>query len=654
MNRRKFLILAGLMAGSSLPVLSGTWLHSNRGENLPSLDPFAPDPWQETSAAGPVLLLVNEDPLHPFGRFLAEILWAEGLNAFTAARLSDASTGLLEQYPCVLLSAGKVTSAAVDLLAAYAAGGGRLIVFQPDENLAEGLGLQPSRGTLQEGLAWTEAQHPLASGIVDRPLSLHVGAGLYPLEDGEAVAWLGDPAASEAALPALYLKRAGSGLVAVWAYDLAENVALTRQGNPALAAGADGRPLQVPVDMFKGWIDFNRLSYPQADEQQRLLANLITWMCRERMPLPRLWYFPGQSRSLLVMTSDLHRNTIAALLRITGLVEQYQASISLNYTPPLVSDPGLLKVQFENAGARMGLLPQPYFPNPEQFDRLRSRGHEVTVHPYITDTYMDSWRRYWIAFTRMQYGPITQTSRVHDLDWRGWSDAARMQAGMGLRLNTDYYHIGQFLYKGPSEWAYGHFNGSGLPMRFANYDGRILKIYQQVTQFNDDHFLELPWTSKEHMGPERGVQLISEFFQASLDGSFAAVGVNCHADPYDMEDRWRLPAAALMTGTLAAAKAKGVPIWTAQRWLDFTTARQSARFEGLRWQEHKLAFDLEAWEKPVDGLSVLIPLENGTSALHLVRVDGQTVRFTNWQVGGVSYGLVSLAAGSHHLEAVYL
>ena len=40
------------------------------------------------------------------------------------------------------------------------------------------------------------------------------------------------------------------------------------------------------------YIDWNKVTIPQADEQMRLLANLIEHMSRDKKPLPHFWYFP--------------------------------------------------------------------------------------------------------------------------------------------------------------------------------------------------------------------------------------------------------------------------------------------------------------------------------------------------------------------------
>ena len=76
----------------------------------------------------------------------------------------------------------------------------------------------------------------------------------------------------------------------------------TRQGNPAWA-GTE-RDGQAPIrsdDMFFGgsstdWVNLSKVAIPQADEQQRLLANLIQVMNRDKKPLPRFWYFPRSLR----------------------------------------------------------------------------------------------------------------------------------------------------------------------------------------------------------------------------------------------------------------------------------------------------------------------------------------------------------------------
>ena len=114
------------------------------------------------------------------------------------------------------------------------------------------------------------------------------------------------------------LRSVGSagGEAAAFAFDLARSVVYTRQGNPAWAGQErDGVAPIRPDDLFFGakrgnpqpdWVDLNKVAIPQADEQQRLLANLITRMARDVMPMPRFWYFPRDEKAVIVMTGDDH------------------------------------------------------------------------------------------------------------------------------------------------------------------------------------------------------------------------------------------------------------------------------------------------------------------------------------------------------------
>jgi hypothetical protein len=62
------------------------------------------------------------------------------------------------------------------------------------------------------------------------------------------------------------------------------------------------------MDMFERsggsawWISGPRMRIPQADEEQRFLANLILTLSRK--PLPRMWYLPGEHNSVFVSTGD--------------------------------------------------------------------------------------------------------------------------------------------------------------------------------------------------------------------------------------------------------------------------------------------------------------------------------------------------------------
>ena len=79
--------------------------------------------------------------------------------------------------------------------------------------------------------------------------------------------------------PAVTTRNVGTngGKAVAFTYDLARSIVYTRQGDPTKAGvETDGQSPIRPDDMFfPSYIDLNKVAIPQADEQQRLLANII-------------------------------------------------------------------------------------------------------------------------------------------------------------------------------------------------------------------------------------------------------------------------------------------------------------------------------------------------------------------------------------------
>src|SRR5204862_223384 len=68
------------------------------------------------------------------------------------------------------------------------------------------------------------------------------------------------------------------------------------------------------------WVDLNKITIPQADEQQRLLVNMIQYMNARKKPLPHFWYFPSAFKAVVIMTGDDHNTGGTA-----GRFDQYLA-----------------------------------------------------------------------------------------------------------------------------------------------------------------------------------------------------------------------------------------------------------------------------------------------------------------------------------------
>jgi hypothetical protein len=97
-------------------------------------------------AAGttPILLVVNNAAPNPYGRYLGEILRAEGLNAFTTVELATLNSITLNAADLVVLAETPLSAAQASLFNSYIAGGGRLVAMRPDQQLNAALGLEPA------------------------------------------------------------------------------------------------------------------------------------------------------------------------------------------------------------------------------------------------------------------------------------------------------------------------------------------------------------------------------------------------------------------------------------------------------------------------------------------------------------------------------
>ena len=208
-----------------------------------------------------------------------------------------------------MLGDAVLTAAQVTMLSDWVTAGGNLIALRPDKKLASLLGLVDLGATLSNGYlkVATTAGTP-GAGIVSQTIQYHGAADRYFPNGATTVATLYSDATTPTLSPAVTMRSVGinGGQAAAFTYDLGRSTVYTRQGNPAWAGQErDGVATIRPDDLFFGakpgdlqpdWVDLGKVTIPQADEQQRLLANLITLMGEDRKPVPRFWYLRDGSR----------------------------------------------------------------------------------------------------------------------------------------------------------------------------------------------------------------------------------------------------------------------------------------------------------------------------------------------------------------------
>jgi hypothetical protein len=291
-------------------------------------------------------------------------------------------------------------------------------------------------------------------GIKSGRLQYHGDAGKYGLAGATAFAYLWQSIGNPSISPAVTVNNIGSGKAAAFAFDLAKSIVLMRQGNPQwkdsegdgvynlLPSPTNTYPADEfrPMDMFtrldgRIWFAPECLPIPQADEQQRFLANLILTLIGQ--PLPRLWYLPSTHKTLIVNTGDGESYSSARTKKVIDDAASHGSAFSTYLTRWNIDMP----VQHPDGTHSILLSGQEAV--------WRAEGHEFGVHVWdfsrvqTFDSLHDAYRDI-VSALDAKYGHKARTARGHTIDWVGWVDMAKIEAEFGTRLDLNYYHYWQF------------------------------------------------------------------------------------------------------------------------------------------------------------------------------------------------------------------
>ena len=442
---------------------------------------------------------------------------------------------MLATYDVVILGQSALSGAQVTTLTNWVQGGGNLIAMRPDPQLAGLLGLTSASGTLANAYLKVDTATGPGAGIVGQTIQFHGSADRYTTSGAQTIATLYSNATTATANPAVTLRSVGSsgGQAAAFTYDLARSVVYTRQGNPAWSG--DERDGVGPIrsdDLFFGakqgdvqpdWVDLSKVAIPQADEQQRLLTNLIEQMNVDRKPLPRFWFLPRDEKAAVVMTGDDHGNG-----GTEGRFGQFQA----------LGPPGCLVVDWECVRATSYIYPNTTTLTNSEATAFQNAGFEIALHALtncsdwadqaeLESLYSDQLAALAANFPGL---PAPATSRTHCIVWRDWATQPKVELENGIRLDTNYYYW-------PPGWIQdrpGMFTGSGMPMRFADLDGSMIDVYQAATQMTDESGQSYPFTIDALLDRALGPEGYYGVFTANMhtdDPSSADVGCDRRLGP---------------------------------------------------------------------------------------------------------------------------
>jgi hypothetical protein len=585
-----------------------------------------------TEASQPPVLVVTSSA-NPFAAYLGEILHTEGLNAFTTIDASLLSPSLLSGFDVVLLGEIALNAGQVSALSNWVGAGGNLIAMRPDKQLAGLLGLTDDNATLANAYLKVDTSAAPGAGIVGTTIQFHGSADRYSLNGATAVASLYSDASTATTSPAVTLRSVGSngGQAAAFTFDLDRSVVLTRQGNPAWAGQErDGSIGLRSSDMFFGakpgdvqpdWIDTSKIAIPQADEQQRLLVNMITLMERDKLPLPHFWYLPHGKKAAIVMSGDDHSPGSAP----GGTASNFDRFKAL-------SPPGCVVANWECVRTTSWIFPDSTLTNAQAAGYIGD-GFEIALHPVVascpttvlTQAQLSAVFDTQLAQFLAKYTsvPSPDASRTHCVYWPDWASEAKVELAHGVRMDGNYYHY-------PASWVGdkpGFMNGGGFPMRFADLDGTLIDIYQLNTNMTDESGQAYPETVDTLLDAALGPQ-----------GFYGTFGTNVHTDaPAPQADDEAI---------VASAQARGVPIISYKQLLDWTDARNASTIRGLVWNAGMLTFATTV-AAGANGLQTMLPLQGPAGALTAITRDGSPVAYTVQTIKGIQYAMFDATTATY-------
>ena len=585
---------------------------------------------------GPILVVTSGSD--GFGSYLPEILRGEGLNEFDVAGVASLSPGLLAGHSAVVLGPAALSAEQAATLSTWVQAGGNLVAMKPSPVLAPLLGLTYAGGTVSNASVVATP----GSGVTSAAMQFHGAADLYGLDGASAVATLAD-AGSATGRPAVTIRNIGSagGQAAAFTYDLGRSVVYTRQGNPAWAGQErDGQADAIirSDDMFVGdrtspdWVDLSRVQVPSADEQQRLLANLLTGMQQDRMPLPRFWYLPQGLKAAVVLTGDDHASNDPKTGN--GTTGQFNHYLS-------ISAPGCSVADWQCVRSTSYVFAGTPLSN-QQVASFQNVGFEIALHLWSSGTsgaknfadqgchnaaglggvagdlslQLGDFATTWPS----AFAPVT--NRNHCIVWSGWADVPKAEVGQGIRFDTDYYYW-------PEAWIHdrpGLFTGSGLPQRFADTDGSLIDVYQAATQLTDE--------SGQNIPNEIAVLLDNAI---GANGFYAVVTANMHTDLADHTQANQI---------IAAAQARGVPVVSARQMLAWVDGREQSSFTGLSMDGGRLSFTINPGGG-ARGLQAMVPINGPTGTLLALARNGQAVTYGVQNIKGIDYAMFDGGAGAY-------
>lgn len=574
---------------------------------------------------GPILVVTKSGD--NYSKYYAEILRAEGMNYFDVKDLSAVTSSTLGSYNAVVLSETALSQAQADMFTDWVNAGGNLVAMRPDAKLASLLGLTSAGTTRSNQYLLVDTSTDPGQGIVSESIQFKGVADNYTLSGATKVATLYSDASTSTANPAATYREVGSngGTAAAFTYDLAKSIIALHQGNTSWATtDRDGDSVIRTNDMYFGakagdvqpdYVDLNKVHIPQADEQQRLLVNIITKAAKDAKPMPRFWYLPHDYKAAVVLAGDDHGlNAAGGIGRpfndwlnnsaTNCSVMDWQCVRSSGYVYPSAGLTNARAAQYQNVGFELGAHP------PGDGAGCGSYASYAALGVLVNDS---------ITLFRNKYTslPNQRTTRYHCYVWSDYDSQPRVDFNNGIRYDLNYVTY-------PSSWISTRpaiITGSGMNMRLTDASGSMLDVHQGVTNF------ENTVTS-------------GSAISAVLDNATGSNGYyGIFGTHYDMSDTYYT---TIYNNTVSHS----VPMISSDQALTWLEGRDSSSFSNFSGSNGEFTFDIKTAEGAV-GLRAMMPTSDAGGTLASIKQGGVNVTYQTQTIKGVSYAVFDAKAGNY-------
>ena len=568
-----------------------------------------------------------------FGKYTTEILKAEGLNFFSSSVDTNFSFADLKNRKAVIIASENLGKAQIDALTQYVNKGGNLIATVSNKSLQNIFGVSYENENA-EAKYLQLTQSSITKGLTTSPMRIHVNGTNYKTTTATSLAYFN----SDKKNPAVVLNKFGAGQAISFLYNLPENIVLTRQGNPIDAGKEmDSIPGLRAMDLFtSGWVDSSNNTINHADEQMRLLSRCIEYMCRDITPLPKLWYFPDTLSCVVTLNND------------------GEDSKESEFEP-----------QFQDVyakGAKMTLyVKEVDLVSKEWSDKWRARGYEISGHPDQTKHAADpDWQRMDSIYKALNAKlwkslnvPSMTTVTNHWFVWPGvyndgkkdFAAQAKLEELNGVALDCNYAHYdnkaSQELFLGSHGYTQGNYTGSGLPMKFADAEGNIINVYQQLNNVYDQQYME-------HDDKNGYFNAFKGLMDRSIDsGVYSFICVRAHNNEYFFS---KMP----LMEMLDYANERKVPVWSEEMLLSFLLARDACTFSNIQYSNNRLKFTLDSPVRLDGKFGVVVPYMFGGKKVSAILSNGKKIQLITRSVKDQKFVLIPAKSGvSGDVEVVY-